>query len=942
MVGRGRGIPLLRLVRVVAGAVLLVAMAVPASGIRLVKPALANVNTGWTMYHYDNAHDGNDAGEPAMTTLQGSPILSAGLDENVQAEPLVFSGLVFAATENNTIYALNESSATLALVWKRNLAPQVAYSPYPAPFFCEGSHLGNSGVGITGTPVIDPVAKVLYAVALTPDIAQPSGMKYQLFRVRILDGSLLGPPVDLTFPDIDPRSAGERSALSFANGNVYVAFGGRAGDCQPYHPVVVSVPASGGTPTEWDGQNPAFGPPCSTIANNCQEAGIWSSGGMAIDGSGNVFLATGNGPGGWNCALGWDHGDAVIKLSPTLQELDHFAPSNWCTMHHTDQDMGSIGPVLLSNNTLFQTAKTGQGWILSTTNLGNTTNGSLGTHIPGCATGDAAFGSSAWDGTKVYVPCDGYGVVALNADTVNKTFTEAWVTPGGYSPGPPIVAGGYVWATNQGGGTLHRINPADGTETTFAMGSAARFNTPAADSGRIFVAQNSPSAIRELNFATVTPPSPPLPAVRAALPAMSNQAYGGYTTSALIQNVGGAPARVVVLYFDQSGFAVGSGDINASLPVNATWTVRQDSGSSFSAGGAGSALIYSDQPLAAFVNESAPGGGDGSAYSAVQLPGSAGTSLFAPAIANGAYGGYTTGIGLINLSSGPTNLAVTYRDSSGTVVKTQAVNSLASNAYAGLYSGDAALGLPAGFAGTATIVSSAGPAAAIVNETGQGGQFSSYDAISAGSANLYSPVALNNSNGGYYTGMGIQNTTGAAGTVTINYYDAAGVPTTTTHPIPANGYLGVYQGTDIPTAGAYTAKLTSTVAIATIVNEVAPSATSSRQSSAFNTFASGSATLHLPLVENAGSDGWSTGEGIMNAGTTAATVTVTYYDVATGIQVGSPQSNLLQPNAFWGLYQPTGGLPAGSRATAVVTTAGQVAVICNESSTSTFMSYLGE
>src|SRR6202521_583379 len=172
MVGRGRGIPLLRLVRVVAGAVLLVALAVPASGIRLVKPALANVNTGWTMYHYDNAHDGNDAGKPAMTTLQGSPILSAGLDENVQAEPLVFSGLVFAATENNTIYALNESSATLALVWKRNLAPQGAYSPYPSPFFCEGSHLGINGVGITGTPVVDPVAKVLYAVALTPDVNQ--------------------------------------------------------------------------------------------------------------------------------------------------------------------------------------------------------------------------------------------------------------------------------------------------------------------------------------------------------------------------------------------------------------------------------------------------------------------------------------------------------------------------------------------------------------------------------------------------------------------------------------------------------------------------------------------------------------------------------------------------------------------------------------------------
>jgi outer membrane protein assembly factor BamB len=152
---------------VLAGALLLAALAVPSSGFRLATPVLANVSTGWTTYHYENAHDGNDAGEPAMTTLQGLPILTGAMDEKVQAEPLIYSGLVFAATENNTIYAFNESSATLAQVWKRNLAPQVAYSPYPSPFFCEGSRLGNNGVGITGT--IDPATNVLYAVALTPD-----------------------------------------------------------------------------------------------------------------------------------------------------------------------------------------------------------------------------------------------------------------------------------------------------------------------------------------------------------------------------------------------------------------------------------------------------------------------------------------------------------------------------------------------------------------------------------------------------------------------------------------------------------------------------------------------------------------------------------------------------------------------------------------------------
>ena len=82
----------------------------------------------------------------------------------------------------------------------------------------------------------------------------------------------------------------------------------------------------------------------------------------------------------------------------------------------------------------------------------------------------------------------------------------------------------------------------------------------------------------------------------------------------------------------------------------------------------------------------------------------------------------------------------------------------------------------------------------------------------------------------------------------------------------------------------------------------------------------------------------------MNTGISSTTVTVTYYNALTGATVGAVQTLTLAPHAFWGLYQPTGGLPSGLRATAVVTTSsgGRVAVICNESSSSTFMSYDGQ
>jgi hypothetical protein len=443
-----------------------------------------------------------------------------------------------------------------------------------------------------------------------------------------------------------------------------------------------------------------------------------------------------------------------------------------------------------------------------------------------------------------------------------------------------------------------------------------------------------------------------LPAV-AVFPAVSNGAYGGYITAATIQNTGTAAASVHIAYYDQNGAPVGAGDSITSLPVNASWTVRQDNGNSFpSSGGdaarAGSAVVYSSQPVAAFVNEFAPGNvGDATSYSGVQVASGVGTTLYAPTIVNNAYGGYTTGIGLLNEGASATDVTISYRDGSGALIKTQMVPALAAHAYHALYSGDTTLALPSGFAGTATITSSpAQPLGAVVNEVGPGGQFSSYDAVPSGSTLLNAPVALNNAFGGYYTGMGIQNTSASSGTVTVTYYDATGTPTVKSFNIPANGSLGVYQGsvTDGPAVGAYTATITSTLPLAAIVNEVASSSTSAQQSTSYNTFSAGSATLHLPLVENGGSDPWNTGDGIMNTGPTGTTVTVTYYNTATGAAVGTVQTQTLAAHAFWGLYQPTGGLPSGTRSTAAVTTSsgGQVAVICNESSTTTFMSYDGQ
>jgi hypothetical protein len=557
------------------------------------------------------------------------------------------------------------------------------------------------------------------------------------------------------------------------------------------------------------------------------------------------------------------------------------------------------------------------------------------------------------------VAVDPYGNVVIGTGAATTTLTSVASSSNPSTVGGSVTYTATVTPTPDGGTVGFTDNAATlsgcaAVAVNTSTGKATCTTSYSAVGSHVIVAIYSGDASFATSNGSLTQHVNAPVTAQAVLPAMSNGAYGGYTTAATIQNTGTGPATVRIDYFDQNGAPVGVGDSISSLPVNASWTVRQDNGNSFpSSGGdaaqAGSAVVYSSQPVATFVNEFAPGNvGDATSYSGVQVPSGVATTLYAPTIVNNAYGGYTTGIGLLNQGSSPTDVTITYRDGSGAVLKTQTVSGLAAHAYHALYSGDATLALPSGFAGTATITSSTGqPLGAVVNETGPGGQFSSYDAVPSGSTLLNVPVALNNAFGGYYTGMGIQNTSASPGAISVTYYDASGTATVKNFSIAANGSLGIYQGsgTDGPPVGAYTAVIqSSTVSLAAIVNEVASSTTSAKQSTSYNTFSAGSAKLNLPLVENGGSDPWNTGEGIMNTGTSSATVQVSYYDSTTGAAIGGAQVQTLAPHAFWGVYQPTGGLPSGTRATAVITTSsgGQVAVICNESSTTTFMSYDGQ
>jgi len=451
-----------------------------------VRSVLAASTGSWTSYHRDDGHTGNDPTLPTATSAT-TGWTSATLDANVYAEPLIYNGIVYAATLNNTVYALRQVDGIE--VWHNNLGAPVT----------TGWSCGNvSPQGILGTPVIDATGGRIYVTTLFA-----SDHLYRVFGLNLATGAIqLQTVIPTTIGSgFDWTIQQQRGALALHNGYVYVPFGGRAGDCGAYHGFVVGVPTSGST-TLPVYQTPSTG------------SGMWAAGGVVVDdATGNVFAATGNGVSGGCSAV--NQNDAVVRLSPTLGFQDYFMPqdwqANWCS---NDQDLGSAGPLLISPNLLFQAGKWGGGFLLNPNSLGGVNGQVFPAPSPSYSQAevcfgnhsDATFGSFAYAAPFVYLECEGRGLVALNVNTGAPSFSQCdaacaapdWHAGGAATFGPPIVAGGAVWAATSGGG-LYGFNAASGAQIFHSAGFGInRFVTPAEAGGQVFVP--SYTVIRSFNM----------------------------------------------------------------------------------------------------------------------------------------------------------------------------------------------------------------------------------------------------------------------------------------------------------------------------------------------------------------------------------------------------------------------------------------------------------
>ena len=376
-------------------------------------PTLAAVLT----YHNDNTRQGVNPNETTLTPSNVNSnsfgrLFSRTLDGYVYAQPLIMTNVsipgkgshnvVYVATEHNSVYAFDAddaSGANASPLWQISfLGPGVT----TVPSGDTGTSDITPEVGITSTPVIDPVSGTIYFEVKTKEgVAYVHRLHALDIRTGLEQTNFNSPSVIScsNYPGVgngtgndndggnpphvlwNPLKEHCRPALTLLNGVVYLSFASH-GDNQPYHGWFFAYNA-----TNVSQQLGVY-----NATPNGLEGGFWDGGdGPTVDPQGNLYLQTGNGTfdGGANITTSNNYSMSVLKLATTngLSLVDYFAPANAVALSGADQDLGSSGPMVLPDSAgsaahphlLVGGGKTAPIYLIDRDNMGRF-NGTTGTN----------------------------------------------------------------------------------------------------------------------------------------------------------------------------------------------------------------------------------------------------------------------------------------------------------------------------------------------------------------------------------------------------------------------------------------------------------------------------------------------------------------------------------------------------------------------------------
>ena len=322
-----------------------------------------------TTVSQNDLRDGWDPNEPTLTpaALQNGSfgrIFKTAVNGQVYGQPLVVGNTLIVATETDWVYGLN--ATTGAVLWKTSLG---------TPYHITSCSDLTPNIGVTSTGVYDPSTNTVYEMALVHEVS----WQWHLFGVDVGTGAItfkqrvVGHPTNDSHLSFSALPQGQRAGLLLMNGSVYAAFASHC-DHDSYDGYVAGVNTATKATTLW----------ADDIGVANKKGGIWQSGGgIMSDGSGRIFVASGNGispPKGPGGNPPGQLAESVIRLQPqsdgSLKAQDFFSPSNAPSLDSSDSDFGSGGPTGLPFGTstnpdiMMQAGKGGVIYLLNRDNLG--------------------------------------------------------------------------------------------------------------------------------------------------------------------------------------------------------------------------------------------------------------------------------------------------------------------------------------------------------------------------------------------------------------------------------------------------------------------------------------------------------------------------------------------------------------------------------------------
>jgi len=448
--------------------------------------------SGVYSFHVDLARTGQNLQEYALTPATVSSgnfgkRWSCAVDGDVHAQPLYVANLaigggvhnvLLVATENDSVYAFDADDPGCSTYWHASAlsagATPIPYASLPGP--CHGF---PNGVGITGSPVINPATQTLYFVAATEE----SGNYYdRLHAINLATGAeLSGSPV-LIQASV-PRHAGgtdvfsvlyqnQRPGLALYGGGVFVGWASNC-DSENYWGWMMRYDAA------TFAQTAVF-----NVTPNSTQGGIWMSGGApAVDSEGRLFFSTGNGT--FDDTTGVlpavapddDFSMSFLNLNPgTLTVQDFYTPSMEAVWSGGDLDISSAGVTVLPDgigpsahpDLLVGSDKQSHVWLIDRANMGRFSASSDNTvqflTLPDssdsvCAPTRCVFSSPAYYNGTLYFGVESAPVMALpltnglftaNAQGIAQVSSVSPETYGFPGPTPMISASpagnAIVWA----------------------------------------------------------------------------------------------------------------------------------------------------------------------------------------------------------------------------------------------------------------------------------------------------------------------------------------------------------------------------------------------------------------------------------------------------------------------------------------------------------------